>query len=216
MLCDDDLWYLLKKYYDKVTEINELLDRNIRKRAVWKSLAEFTMLFDDGKRDKMLRDGEFSFSEYVNVFGNACSVAENFDHQLRADLNEADKDGIPQDYIACSEIVNEFAITNGIEVGQFVILRGGDPQKNKAVIARDKLNIQFSAGEDGTKKYDEVMKSYPHTIQSAPGDNKSPRQSPSYFYLYYMSHLKEINKDDLCKFLKSSEKFKHVARIERA
>ena len=216
MLCDDDLWYLLKKYYDEVIEIKELLDRNIRKRAVWKSLAEFTMLFDDGKRDKMLNEGDFSFSEFVTYFGNACSVAENLDFQLRIDLNESDKESITQDYIACSEIVNEFAKTNDIEVGQFVILQGGDPQKNKAVIARDKLRIQFSPGENGTKKYDEVMRSYPHAIQTPPDDNKSPRQAPSYFYLYYCSHLKEINKDDLCRFLKASEKFKHVARIERA
>jgi len=212
MLCDNDLWHLFKQYSDNVEEINELLNRNIRKRGIWKSLAEFSMLFDDGKANPA--NGEYCYNKFVSLFNNACSVSENFNNYLC--INPADTENANEDYEACSAIMENFIKQYRYKNKHFVILPGGEPQKNKAVIARDKLRIQFSPGPNGTKRYNEVMKHYPHAIQSAPLNPtiEMPKIS-TYFYLYYTRDKKEIEKDDFCNFIKNNKIFKYVAPTER-
>jgi hypothetical protein len=96
-----------------------------------------------------------------------------------------------------------------------VILPGGEPQKSKAVIARDQLRIQFSPGPNGTKRYNEVMKHYPHAIQPAPADPTNINVN-SYFYLFYTRDAKEIKKDDFCEFIKDHKMLRYVTPVERA
>lgn len=45
LLCDDDIVYLMKKYYDEDPLIKEYFDRKLRRHPVWKSEAEYKALF---------------------------------------------------------------------------------------------------------------------------------------------------------------------------
>lgn len=58
LVCDDTIWNLLLKYRDAVPEIQELISRNKRKKAIWKSFAEFQAYFNTDSRVNKI--GHFS------------------------------------------------------------------------------------------------------------------------------------------------------------
>lgn len=56
-VCDDTIWSLLLEHKD-IPEIQELISRNKRKKAIWKSFAEFQGYFNTGS--KLTQIGQFS------------------------------------------------------------------------------------------------------------------------------------------------------------
>lgn len=60
LFCDDDIWHILKQNID-IPEVNELLERKLQKKAVWKSFTEFEAHFN--ANETKLAIGEFSLNE---------------------------------------------------------------------------------------------------------------------------------------------------------
>ncbi len=195
MISDDDLWYLFKLYQNEIKEVDELLNRAKRKKAVWKTCAEFTLLFDDNKNRSSYSNGDFDFNKFKSMFQACCDDAKNYNYHIFNDKN-ASLGGLD----LCN-ILTEFCNTKDIDVSDLVILEGGNPRKSKAVISRDMLRIRFFSGENGTKKYNNVMKFYQHEdIEN--NDTKKTH----YFYLF---SSKTIDKNQLCNFIKSHKKLKY-------
>lgn len=63
LICDSDIWCLLKKYRaDKM--INEIFDRRTQRKAIWKSFNEFEILFASSESGSI---GSFSLKEMRNI-----------------------------------------------------------------------------------------------------------------------------------------------------
>lgn len=203
MLTDDDLWHLFKLYEDDIPEVKELLERCSRKKAVWKSFAEFTLLFDEGKQGNQYKNGDFDLKKFKEAFTACCSDIKEFDGHL---FNEKDSDNVSKAGLKFCGLLNEFAIKNDLDPKDFVIIGGSNPTKSKSVISRDKLRIRFFSGENGTKRYDEVMK----LARIEDFNNKEGIGATPYFYIF---HSKLIDKEKLCEFIKKSELFKYQESI---
>lgn len=98
LVCDDTIWNLLLKYRDTIPEIQELISRNKRKKAIWKSFAEFQAYFNTDSRvneighfSKKMMDKYFinsdkekqdRFKSYLNQFQPAGEEPFEFDFIL--------------------------------------------------------------------------------------------------------------------------------------
>ncbi|SEP46986.1 HD domain-containing protein [Propionispora vibrioides] len=198
MLCDDDLWHLLKRYMEDIPEVQEMLDRRKRKTALWKSLAEYTTLFDMEERQ-----GEYSFNIYSSYFSNACSSATNFSGYLNVSKEDEPNYAADTnlDYDTCSSLIDEFCKKYQYDSKQFICLKGGETYKNNAAIARDSIMIKFGNRE---KNYKDVMKYYNQTSNAS----TMGAGSSSYFFLYYNASDKPINKDEFVDFIKICPEFR--------
>lgn len=201
MLSDDDLWHLFKLYMNEIPKVRELLERTSRKKALWKSFAEFSLLFDENKTE--YKNGDFDFKKFKEMFAACCDDAKEFGYHIfdRAKAESLDKKVSKAGLDFC-EIIIEFAKYKSLNIDGFVILAGGNPSKKKAVISRNKLRIKFYSGQDGTKRYDKVMK----LLIQGDTENNETNKNP-YFFLF---HSSEIDKIQFCNFFKSHRKLKYI------
>lgn len=80
LLSDTDIIYLAKQTFDESDAVKEYFNRSIRRHPIWKSEAEFTLLFDFNKNQKfveiiqrweeMLLSGEYGVYSINNEFYN--------------------------------------------------------------------------------------------------------------------------------------------------
>ena len=74
---DGDLIYLLKSNIDKIPEAKELITRNHKNKALWKTQAEFELLFkdiNDRRRGIIYKEGK----EHLDVYGKKMGWKEPF------------------------------------------------------------------------------------------------------------------------------------------
>ncbi|HEY8892603.1 MAG TPA: hypothetical protein VIM70_20400 [Clostridium sp.] len=199
MLTDDDLWHLFK-LHDKIPEVKELLTRSLRKKAVWKSFAEFTLLFDEGNIDP--KNGDFDFERFKESFNACCNDSKEFGNHLYTEEYIKENVGLVSGAgMKLYVILDDFAKENDLDLEELVIIEGSNPTKSNAVISRNQLRIRFFEGDNGTKRYDKVMKLLPQEKVNKKDIIKSP-----YFYLFYP---KQIDKEKLCNFIKNHSLFKY-------
>ena len=97
LVCDDTIWALFMEYRLEIPEINELTTRNEQKKAVWKSFAEFQVLFNNTKAIPAL--GSFSTEQLEAFFSRSeredgykkdlaefQSYLDQFDSQIKFEL----------------------------------------------------------------------------------------------------------------------------------
>ncbi len=202
MLTDDDLWHLFKLYEDDIPEVKELLNRSLRKKAVWKSFAEFTLLFDEGIEVGKYKNGNFDFEKFIETFNGCCKDVKKYGYHLFSEEDVViDKESISPAGLDFYSVLTDFAKENGLKPNEFVLIEGSNPTKSKSVISRDKLRIRFFSGENGTKRYNEVMK-----LANQDSSNKKKVTGAPYFFLFYPEL---IDKEKLCGFIKTHELFKY-------
>lgn len=73
-VCDDTIWSLLLQHKD-IPEIKELISRNKRKKAIWKSFAEFQGYFNTGS--KLTQIGQFSKQQMDAYFTDKDKIRNN-------------------------------------------------------------------------------------------------------------------------------------------
>lgn len=180
-LSDDDIWCLFKKNID-IPSVTELLDRNERKKPIWKSFAEYNYLF---KTDNI--DYE-NFMEKFRII-NSLLVGDNSKVINNALLDRAEKQYKRSDE-KLKGLYGLQSLSSNLSIDfEFTILNA--EISDKKIISNNELYIRFG-DEAGPVSFNILM-----------GRDKNIEQSStksSYFYIY---HKKRISKEDFFSTIKN-------------
>lgn len=211
LLSDTDILFLAKMMYDTNDDVKEYLDRGKRRHSLWKSEAEFSVLFDNGNYSQLLKTFEHfsktlveqkngSFIINKALYDNLISKREAL---LNISKNEIIKEKSQMDTILSRveqlekeikliETFKKIFDEKNIEM-EIVFIPANRFVRNISKEAFEKLPIMF----DNLNNKVVPMKSLSPMIQNDLNDKK-------YFYFYCKKEYK--NMIDLKKFCKELEK----------
>lgn len=189
LLCDADVLFLAKQSYDESDAVKEYYSRDLRRHPVWKSEAEFSLLFDFNKNKKFVEilqkweditlSGEYGVYSINDEFYKklkqeaerlADIKAESSEKQSQTLLNRIAK--INQELILLDEIKKYFD-SNDIPF-DFVIISLKKFKSNIYKESFKKLPIVFSPLANHSVEMQEVTH-----LPLDTAENKN------FFYLYY-------------------------------
>lgn len=190
-LSDTEVLFLIKNYLNKEPLIEEYLDRNKRRHAIWKSEAEYRTLFyvpygTDGLVIKNM-ETEFTAIEKWLMTLDVPIVDKSFLPKLESEKNKAEKNlkenSITQDdYIKINkkvmwiERIQKIFSEQGLDF-DFVILGANKFQSNFSKADLKNINIYFKATKSGVK-----LEKVSTILTSKVLD---PDISKNMFYIYY-------------------------------
>ena len=98
LLSDDDIVFLMKKYYDENQLVREFFDRRSRRHPVWKSEAEYKVLFLDiagaGKILDALEKAMENTAEYLFKSAESWVINKDLVNTLKNEIDEIDKNPV--------------------------------------------------------------------------------------------------------------------------
>lgn len=200
LLCDDDIIYTMKNLIDSEL-IDEYFDRSIRRHPMWKSEAEFRVIFDNNKGKDWIK----SFSEILEKLNNFlekdCSVpllnkdalncCDNKINEVKNQqgISEYDRQQFVKKYENLHKIIKAFeqlAITMGIPF-DFVIIRADRFQTGFSKSTLQDMLIGFEGFEKPRK-----LSLVTNLLESLPNEEKN------FYYLYYKREI--VNTRNISKF----------------
>lgn len=210
LLSDDDIIFLMKKYYEKNKLVEEYFDRRCRRHPVWKSEAEYKVLFlDKAAKGEIINDLEsalWNTAEYLFKSADSWAIDKSLVSALEGDLKEIDVNPkLSQDIktqrtqrkhkelvLKISKTLIQYADSVGYS-GDFILLK--ESQFNSGFLKPDfsKTKIVFPSGNNDKVVY------FEEKISSYAGRDTN---RDNFFYLFYDRNAKNGEKIDISQLSK--------------
>ncbi len=210
LLCDADILYLAKQIPESDHNrclIDEYFDRSLRKRAIWKTEAEFNYLMsntiDDDRNtflfimnnllDSLDKKGENFIDESLILNENTIPKIDNeFEKRIEADAeknNGKDKDIINDSHNTVKRIIEAFKIScEKFEIDFDIVIKRFDKfTSGTAKLDSSKIYIKF--GEIG-RPFNKIIKSYRLNDEE---QEKAEEWEKHIFYIYYKPRTTQID-----------------------
>lgn len=187
LLCDDDIIYTMKNQIDSDL-INEYFDRSIRRHPMWKSEAEFKVIFDNNKGRSWIKAFSVILEKLNNFLEKDCSeplLNKNAldccnrklsDVKNREGISDYDKKQFTKKYENLLKIIEAFEkLANAMKVPfDFVIIKANRFQTGFSKNSLQEMLIDFEGFE-----YPRALKLVTQILDSLPDEEKN------FYYLYY-------------------------------
>lgn len=192
LLCDDDIMYLMKKNYDKYSEVGEFFDRRKRKHALWKSETELkaiefsTIPGATIKKINSILLNTFRYQKSISNYLINNEVVSNLEKELDEALKNDSLDSQTKraqeekkgNILAFMKALLEEAQNDGYG-GSFVLLQSNPFNSGFLKPDFSKIQIQFEANE--SEHYYVGFKDVAKPLSGF--ENKE--ENEEFFYLYY-------------------------------
>lgn len=187
LLCDDDIIYTMKNQIDS-NLINEYFDRSIRRHPMWKSEAEFKVIFDNNRGRSWIK----AFSEILEKLNNFlekdcsepllnknaldCCNGKLSDVKNWEGISDYDKKQFTKKYENLLKIIEAFEkLAKAMNVPfDFVIIKANRFQTGFSKNSLQEMLIDFEGFE-----FPKALKLVTQLLDSLPDEEKN------FYYLYY-------------------------------
>lgn len=190
LLCDDDLVVLMKNSYMENEMIQEYFERRKRRHPIWKSEAEYKVLFRTLDHDEKLLDklesAMDSITMYINLSSSSFAINEELIQKVQQDLEDIDaldlnahskkiQKSNKAEMLAVMNCLKEYAAELGIPCS-FVLLKSSQFNSGFSKPDFSATKIVFPAsGKNQVARFGDVVSSIEGKEQ--PKDH--------FFYLFY-------------------------------
>lgn len=212
LISDDDIVFLMKKYYEENQLVREFFDRRSRRHPIWKSEAEYKALFldiaGDGKILNALEKAMENTAEYLSKSADSWLINKELVETLKREIDEMEANPdlkhetstlrtqrtYKNNILKLSDCLTRYADDAGY-AGDFILIKAS--QFNSGFLKPDfsRTKIVFPSNEG------DVIGLFSEKISSYGGIGASRN---NFFYLFYdrnANNGRSIDINQLCKCL---------------